>query len=441
MSIADNNHEIKSFSDFFSDRQKWTEIKEWLSDRICNRSEKKIAYINGKHGIGKSRRIEIIADELGYEIEMLSVNRLTNETKINDFLDEMIKSKNNIFSILNGGKSKPKLYVLDETECCSIFSKIDEVMSYFNENVKNNKYFEKDAILYVGYLMLIKVQKDLVQYTHVFELNEPTHDECVVYLENKFKLNKFKISNSTIQFIASVIPKDISQIHHIFDDLTFFALKKYNAKYIKLDIVKSYFSGSLFKSNTMYVYETVQSCLDYTKKVTDNVKNIVNQTNHFILPLVLYDNIRIVVYKFFKKFKMTRISFRYVQILHQMLEYLCFYDQYSTMFLNTIDIGIHIEFAWYYLLKAITYEIYTYRIPKPLINHIVFTIGINKKSLRTIIVRKQCQYMLQYNIYNTYFFIEVINTFHINKNKKLMKHFDVHEPIKKLMVCDKTYLE
>ena len=67
---------LKSSSSIFSDKTQWTNIKDWLTKRYENKSEVQLAYINGTYGIGKSCRSRIIAREIGFKVEDLTINKI-----------------------------------------------------------------------------------------------------------------------------------------------------------------------------------------------------------------------------------------------------------------------------------------------------------------------------------------------------------------------------
>lgn len=428
-----NDFHLYNSDNILSDKINWDNIKSWFQLRYNNASDIKAAYINGKHGIGKSRRIEVLAEEIGYEIELFSGNILNNETNIKEFLDEIVKSKS-IFSILNINK-KPKIYIVDETECCNIFKKIKQAMDYFCKLIHDDKYLQRDIVLFVGNLMIIKIPNELKSVCQVFNLEPPTTKELIDYLSSIFEKYKFKIAHSTISFIVDIIPKDISQVHYILADF-FNYLKLKEKKYIKLDIIQEYFKNSLFKTATLYVYETTQDCLDYRSNISTKINNIVNQTNNFMLPLMINDSIRKHLYNIFKKRKLSTKD--YIKTIYQIQDSFCIYDQFSTNSLNKSEISLHTNFSWYFFLSNISYYLKIFDIPRPCINTIQFTKAVNKKALRTVTIKKQTHYLYTMNIYNKYNLLQIIKYIGVNKTNCLHEYLNISDSYKRLLMCDKT---
>ena len=327
-----------------------------------------------------------MANEIGFNIEYLSVNRINAETDFDLFLQKLTNSRD-LLDIFQVNKTKKKLFVIDGTECASTYPKVNKIMNHFLKLVETKTLKSNFTVVFVGYLMIVKIGKKLQNLATKFILNQPTVEESAEHVRKCLTTANYKISNAGCEIISKFAGNDICQIHHNLHQLVAFAPK--NTSYIKIDLINDFFKNSMQKSNTLYLYESTQMVFNKQITLEDKLLLLQEMNNEFIFPLMIYDNLEKV---------MDKKSKRFMNRHKEIMESLCFYDQFSTKCLNNDD-EISKSLQWAQLILVINIHISPNN-SLPSVDKFVFTKVINKKALRTVTINKQINASFNFKIYN-----------------------------------------
>ncbi len=424
--------QIESSKDFFSDKKNWIDIKSWLKDRYNGKSGISLAYINGNHGIGKTSRIKILADEIGFNQIILSINRINDQSDIELFINKLTKSRS-ILEIFDENRNKKKLIIIDGTECSSIYPKVNKTMNMILKLIEKGKLNENFTVVFVGFLMIVKINKKLQNNVTKYNLLQPSIEEATNHIQKCVKKSGLKIDVKSAKFISSMVHNDIGQIHQTLNQI-FISTKIHKIIDIDIGFVNKYFSENLIKNQTYYLYESTQMMFDPAIDNNDKIINLEQMNNEYMFPLMIYDNIKTVIGK------NSKYKHKYIEIFNIIMDSFVYYDQFSTRFLNTDDI-VSRRLHWVQLIDTINMNISIKEIPD--ISKFSFTKVINKKALRTVTMQKQMNCVIHLNLNNIETIMKIcciIKKIIMNNDIKSIKSFGLKNcsvDLVNLLRCDK----
>lgn len=111
-----------------------TQIKSWLLN-YENKSDYNLL-ITGSHGTGKTTIIQLILEDMGFNIRFLKFSEIKNNKQIDDYINVLLEGKN-ICKLMNGIKYKKYAIIIDDIG--SITSTIEK-NSLSDLSKKNFKY-------------------------------------------------------------------------------------------------------------------------------------------------------------------------------------------------------------------------------------------------------------------------------------------------------------
>jgi hypothetical protein len=237
-------------------------------------NEKSMLLIMGYHGIGKSVMIDVILNELNYEIEYLDINKLklmedkkNKKDNINTNINILnkIANKNNIFDMFNGINNKKLALVIDNVD---IINSND--VSLLSKIIQENEKKWTLPIIFISGNDHNKFITELSKKALNIKIYQP-YDENMFSVLNKISLEEnIKYSNKKVtNIIIQESQKDYRKLISTLQELK----NIHNNEVITENIIDTYYNivkkkdedYDLFKftGNLLYNYNGIKKNTEY----------------------------------------------------------------------------------------------------------------------------------------------------------------------------------
>ena len=285
-------------------------IKNILIDFNENKNNiliKRGIYIYGNSGIGKTRLVTKILNDLNYDIIKYDAGDVRNKIVIDNITNKTM-SDCNIMSLFKKEKKNIAI-IMDEIDGMNNGDKggINSLIKLIRPK-KTKKQKSEDItmnpIICIGNYHIDKKIKELMKICHVFELKNPTNNQIKVIVDNVFtKIQNESIKNSLI----NIIHYDLRKL-----DILYKIYCKSESELIE--------KVSILLNNKLNNEDSKEICQTLLKKSHSiNEHNIImNETERTIVGLLIHENIIDYISKINKK---DSINF-YIKILNN----ICFAD-------------------------------------------------------------------------------------------------------------------
>ena len=405
--ILDNNEQISSSNNIWLDKYKPINsiniignkehiiiLKKWLNNFSTNKYS--AAIISGKHGIGKKLIINLILEEMNYNIKYIHSSYLKSKTSINEIINNYSKTKN-IFNILNNDNNKKYAIIICDSENITLNSEKDKIIELFKLN-SINKYF---PIIFLCNMQHSKLVNNLKKISLDIQLLPPTILEIKNFIIHICKNENIIFMDDNIYtLIINFCQSDIRRLISILQDL-------YNTYYkipIKLGMFKEYLVYSQKKNIDIGLYSATNILLNNYKSI--DICMQLYESEKVLLPLTIYEN-------YYKKIFNNNLTNK--QILESMITI-----TKSISDGDIIETNIYTDQNWYlqnihgfftcvnscYILNR-----YNNTYNKDLYNYnIEFSVDLNKTSSKNINKKKNIL-----NIQNKFKNKNLLDIIYINK--------------------------
>jgi len=282
-------HTPKKIEDFEIEINDINRIRDWIKEIPNN--NKKVLFIYGTTGIGKTSLANTILKQFNYNKMELNAADIKHQKKMEDFLSKTLSYRNVIDMFHNG--NSPIGILLDEID---LIYKLTDKTSFHNfiinikENFQNKKKKSssflkiKNPIICTCNLMNDKKITELKKYSEVIFLQTPSTKQFSIIIDKIYKKYNKKIDDETKIEIYKQCRGDIRQLILLLEGLYCFS----NELFITIDIYNE------FKKCNNQKEESIE-LNDITNKIMTQKMNYEQIEYYFdldcmLLPMMLYHN-------------------------------------------------------------------------------------------------------------------------------------------------------
>ena len=296
-----------SIKDFKTNELEVEKAINWIQNYKKNSLySKKVLFIVGDTGTGKTLLADLIFKEYNYQKIELNSSDVRSQKKIGDFLKKSLTFKNVVDMFHDG--NKPIGILIDEIDTISKLSdkggvtefldilKLNDKFETLKKNENDKKKSKKIKILIDDYIKLYnpiictsnnvndKKINELKKYSEVIYLNKINIDESLIFIDSIYKEYNKKIDLNLNKDIAKYCHGDIRKLIMILEELYIYSYKN--------DITFQLFDQ--FKKTFREKQDEIQ-LLDSTKKILTEKLTISECEKCFdidclLTPLMIYHN-------------------------------------------------------------------------------------------------------------------------------------------------------
>ena len=252
----------KMMSDFFCFHEETEKMKEWIEKMKSDpHSCKKVLYIVGGSGIGKTTIAEVLLEEMGYRMIEYNSSELRSQKKITEVLEKSLTYRN-VFEMMDE-ENKPVGFLIDELESLigtgdkggfSEFLDILKCNSKFEshlESLKQKKTTKKKTVSDQKMVKLVspiictsfesneKKIQELKRYSEVIYLQSPVQDNVDQLIDWIGSQEEFEINQECKDYLFQYIRGDIRKLIISLEQIITIARQK--KKLVNLETIKDVF--------------------------------------------------------------------------------------------------------------------------------------------------------------------------------------------------------
>ncbi len=222
----------KVMSDFFCFREETQKMIEWMEKMKKDpHSCKKVLYLVGGSGIGKTTMAEVLLEQMGFRMIEYNSSELRSQKRITEVLEKSLTYRN-VFEMMDE-ENKPVGFLIDELE--SLIGTGDKGgFSEFLDILKCNTKFE-------SHLESLKTKKNVKKKTDQKMVKLVSPIICTSFESNEKKIQELKRYSEVI-FLQSPIQEDVFQFINWISTQEGFTMneecKEYLFQYIRGDMRK-----------------------------------------------------------------------------------------------------------------------------------------------------------------------------------------------------------
>ena len=338
----------KLLKDFKTNRDEVDKAIRWIEGyKKDYLNSKKVLFIIGNTGTGKTTLAELIFKEYNYSKIELNSTDIRSQKKIGDFLKKSLTYRN-IIDMFNDG-NLPVGMLIDEIDTiCKLSDKggFSEFLSILKQNEKfeqnkknilNKKKVKKSKVLIDDYIKLYnpiictsndindKKINELKKYSEVINLQKITYEDSLNIINDIYTKNNQSIDEDVKLDINNYSQGDIRRLILLLEELYFYAMGK--------KITKKLFEN--FKKTFKEKEEDIQ-LIESTKNLLTEKMNINDAQKYFdidclLIPLMIYHNS-------IDYIKNTEDTFKKkLSVYKNILESLCIHDTIQTNIFEVQD--------------------------------------------------------------------------------------------------------
>lgn len=199
-------NEIKNTNEFIGNKKNIINFKKWIKDVSENKTKKKVCFLTGSVGTGKSLLAKIALEEKDFTI----YNFLATELRIKSNRELLYQTLcfKNVLAILNKKKNFKKSVIIDEYENMGLAKQ--EVFRKIKKIIKNNKNITI-PIIFIGN-KYFKSKKPLMGISTYIRLTPRTNDNIKEILNQIITQNNIKITQKNTSLLCKKSGGDIRKI-------------------------------------------------------------------------------------------------------------------------------------------------------------------------------------------------------------------------------------
>ena len=240
-------------------------------------------YIYGNSGVGKTKLIKDILNELSYDIIVYDSNKDRNKEMIENIACNK-RSNYSVLSMLTGNKKKQKIaIIMDELDGISNNNEKSCIGSLIKLiRPKKTTKQKKEAqtmipIICIGNYHINKKISDLMKVCHTFELKEPTDNEMKYLIQKYIPIVDEKYINNINNYINNNL-KNLEICNLLY---------KQDSDFFSDDIMQLLFHK---KINNFYTKDITKQLL--LNKININKHNLlINETDITTVSLLFHENL------------------------------------------------------------------------------------------------------------------------------------------------------
>lgn len=262
--------------DIIGDTYSLLQIKKWLNN--FNNERFKCLLITGNHGVGKSSRINVILNDLGYTIKNLNIISFKQATNQHTYLCNLTVSKN-IIDILNFQKDKKVAILIDELDVEALTQEKTQLITL----MKMNNDIVYCPVIFVFDAKHSKLINTLRKGVCEIKIPDPTNEDMMVltrqicHAEN-MHIKNIEVANEIIKFCQN----DYRRLCMTLCDIS----REYTNEQITIDKVMDYISSMKEKDTSMGLFKSSQMLLSHYKSIDDCLK--LYQVEKVNIPLMIH---------------------------------------------------------------------------------------------------------------------------------------------------------
>lgn len=278
-----------AFSDLSINTCKITIIKNWLEQwNSPSTYPSANMIISGPHGIGKKTAINIICNELQYEIKMLTNHDSKNKHTITEIIDSCNANINVYYKLNNNPSQPPNKFVLiiDNIDNISLSNEKESILDI----CKRNHDLRIIPIIFIANDQYNKLVSEMKKRCINIILHIPTHSDLLLLVKQISTSENIIFENDLI--IDSIIKYsqyDIKQLIIILQDIYYTFIKtNSNSVVISIQSFNNFILNSHKKDIDSGLYASAKIILNnYTSIISHNT---LYEINKVLLPLMIHQN-------------------------------------------------------------------------------------------------------------------------------------------------------
>jgi hypothetical protein len=282
MNLFEKKYVPKKINEIIGNKEAIDDIVLWL--RNFKKNKCSCLLITGGHSVGKTMIINIILNELNYDIQQVNFYKIKKGI---DDLSETINSCYNIISYIN--KKKPMILIDD----LDLITSITEKTYIINLIKKNEKMHQIPIILIAGNShnkLIGQIKKNMDE----IKILKPCIKDILILMEKIIKTEKMKIDKDTIYKIIEHSKCIFNRIIFILADLK----NIYKNKEITLEDFNNYNNTFIDSTIDFELYDVSYDLLTTQNDIETIIKKFM--TNKVLIPLMIQQNYAKYIMKFEK---------------------------------------------------------------------------------------------------------------------------------------------
>jgi hypothetical protein len=386
----------KILSDFKINKEEIQKAIKWIENyKLDSVSSKKVLFIIGNTGIGKTLLGDLILNDYDYQKVELNSSDLRSQKKIGDFLKKSLTYKNVIDMFYEG--KKPIGILMDEidticklndkggfTEFLDILKQNDKFQT-LKKNIADKKKVKKTKILPDNYIKLYnpiictsndindKKINELKKFSEVIHLKKPTNSEMIYIIDDIYKQNNQTIDESVKCKICEYSQYDIRRLIILLENLYYLS----NGNNIDDDLFEKYKKAYEEKQEDVQLIESTKRL--FTEKMDVTTSQIYFNVDCLLTPLMVYHN-SINYIKNLEDTSKKDSSVKKLSIYKNVLKSLCIHDTIQTNIFEVQDWDELYDIASIYGATIPNYYFNKFQYKKNTEINIEFTSLLNKIS-------------------------------------------------------------
>ena len=341
----------KMISEFFCFREETEKMKEWMEKMKSDpHSCKKVLYMVGASGIGKTTMAEVLFEEMGYRMIEYNSSELRSQKKITEVLEKSLTYRN-VFEMMDE-ENKPVGFLIDELESLigtgdkggfSEFLDILKCNTKFEnhlESLKQKKITKKKSITDQKMVKLVspiictsfesneKKIQELKRYSEVIYLKSPIQENVDQLIDWIGSQEGFEINQESKDYLFQYIRGDIRKLIISLEQI--FTITQQKKILINIDSIKNVFSFLSEKDEDDLILKETEKIFTRNKVPMSECMRIFSK-ECLLLPLTMYQNT-------IQAFKHSKISGK--EKLHnyrKTLSSICHHDILQTIMFKNDD--------------------------------------------------------------------------------------------------------
>ena len=300
-------HKPRSLKDYKTNKLEIIKAINWIeSYKKDSKNSKKVLFIYGNTGIGKTILADLLLSDYNYKKIELNSTDIRSQKKFGDFLIKALTFKN-VVDMFNDGQS-PIGILLDEvdticklsdkggmTELLTILKQNDK-FEILKKNINDKKKVKKVKNIPEDYIKLYnpiictsndindKKINELKKYSEVIYLKPPTDEELNNIITDIYLIHNQNIEDDVRIEIINNCQRDIRRLIVILENLHIMS----NGKLITKIIFKKFLDTFKKKEEDIQLLESTKMIL--TKKLSIDDTQILFDIDCLLTPLMIYQN-------------------------------------------------------------------------------------------------------------------------------------------------------
>ncbi len=340
-----NTYRPTSIAEFKGNKLEIEKAINWINSFIKNPLQtKKVLFIIGSTGVGKTLLADIIFKEYNYQKIELNSTDVRSQKKLGEFLKKSLTYKN-VLDMFHEGKL-PIGILMDEIDTiCKLSDKggMNEFLDILKQNEKNEKSetskkkSKKPKVNISDYIKIYnpiictsndindKKLNELKKYSVVIKLEKPMIEDVDMIIDELYLKVGQKYDKDVVKLIDEFSAGDIRKLISILEDLHFYS----NGETINIDMFNNFQKSFKRKEEDIQLIDSTKILL--TKKLDICESQILFDIDCLLTPLMIYHN----SINYIKNCEDS--SLKKLNIYKNIMESLCIHDTIQTNIFEVQD--------------------------------------------------------------------------------------------------------